>query len=120
MCSKKSLILRKYSPFSGIILSIGFVFSLPGHVSALTVEEIRRNLTTDEQTHYVTGVVEGLAFARWLADNRDQAGMNCIWNWYLGSDTEARFNQQMAMFDRHPDQQVSTLMYALIREECGE
>lgn len=120
MRGKNSLRLRKYSPFSGIILSIGFVFSLPSQGSALTVEEIRTNLTTDEQTHYVTGVVEGLAFARWLADDRDPKGMNCIWNWYSGSDTEARFNQQMAMFDRHPDQQISTLMYALIREKCGE
>ena len=91
-----------------------------GPASALTVEEIRANLTTQEQTHYVTGVVEGLAFARWIAENRDATGMNCIWGWYLGDDQRAVFEAQMAMFDKHPDQQVSTLMYALIREECGE
>jgi hypothetical protein len=103
-----------------MIIGIELAIAPFGQANALTVAEIRENLSAEEQTHYVAGVVEGLAFARWIADDRDATGMNCIWSWYLGSDTQARFNQQMTMFDRHPDQQVSTLMYALIREECGE
>ena len=109
-----------YSPISGIITGIGIGLSCAGMASAFTVEEIRQNMTTDERTIYVTGVVEGLAFARWLSDDRDPAGMNCIWGWYLGDDQRAVFDAQMDMFDKHPKQQVSTLMYALIREECGE
>ncbi|CUH99080.1 hypothetical protein PHA8399_01196 [Leisingera aquaemixtae] len=78
------------------------------------------NMSAEEQNAYISGVVEGLAFARWLADERDETGMQCIWNWYLHSDQRARFNAQMDWFEKHPEQQVSTLMYALIREECGE
>lgn len=88
--------------------------------AALTAKEVAENMSAKEQNAYISGVVEGLAFARWLADGRDDTGMQCIWNWYLHSDQRERFNAQMDWFERHPDQQVSTLMYALIREECGE
>ena len=87
---------------------------------ALTAQEVMDNMSSDERFAYVSGVVEGLAFARWLADDRDPLGMQCIWDWYLKSDQRTRFNQQMDWFEQHPDQQVGTLMYALIREECGE
>lgn len=98
-----------------------FAFLAGGkEAAALTVTEVRENMTPKEQTRYVAGVVEGLAFARWIADGRDNAGMNCIWGWYFGEDQAALFAKQSAFFDKHPDQQVSTLMYALIREECGE
>ena len=91
-----------------------------GAAQALTVTEIRKNLTPAEQIHYVTGLVEGLAFARWLADNKDSSGMACIWDWYLGEDSQKRIAQQRAMFDKHPDQHVSTLVYAMIKKKCGD
>lgn len=88
--------------------------------AALTAQEVTEQMSAEEQSAYISGVVEGLAFARWLADDRDDTGMQCIWNWYLNPDQRARFNAQMDWFEEHPNQQVSTLMYALIREECGE
>ena len=103
-----------------MIIGIGLALAPFGQTSALTVAEVQKNLTYDERQHYVSGVVEGLAFARWIADDRNTEGMNCIWDWYLGGDPEQVIRSIWTMFDRHPDQQVSTLMYALIREECGE
>ena len=96
---------------------------LVGHATAqraqaLTVEEIRENMTTREQTLYVSGVVEGIATNRWIAG--DEAGFSCIWSWYFGEDQEEAFSQELSLFDQHPDRQVGVLMYALIRQECGE
>ena len=97
------------------------VFASAVPSGALTVAETRNNMSSDERFAYVGGVVEGLAFARWIADNRNTEGRDCILNWYFANDNEtARFNRQMDLFDEHPDQHLSTLMYALIREECGE
>ena len=86
---------------------------------ALTVEDMRESMSVEAQVAYVSGVVEGLAFGRWIENNRDQAGMDCILGWYY--DRESRDpNQMWNFFDQHPDQHIGTLMYALIREECGE
>jgi hypothetical protein len=54
---------------------------------------IRRNT---RGVAYVGGIVEGLAFARWIADNRSTEGRDCILNWYLANDNESvRFNRQI-------------------------
>lgn len=104
-----------------MIWGIGVLFAWAAPSGALTVAETRANMSSDERFAYVGGVIEGLAFARWITDNRSTEGRDCILNWYFANDNEsARFNRQMGFFDEHPDQHISTLMYALIREECGE
>jgi hypothetical protein len=120
MSGKNAVKLTCYSPLSAMILASVAFLAGGKDAAALTAGEVLENLSPEERFHYVSGVVEGLAFARWLADDRDNTGMQCIWDWYLGSDQRERINAQNDWFDKHPDQQVSTLMYALIREECGE
>ena len=120
MLGKNAVKLTSYSPLSAMILASVAFLAGGKDAAALTAGEVLENMSSEERFHYVSGVVEGLAFARWLADDRDDTGMQCIWDWYLGSDQRERFNAQMDWFEQHPDQQVSTLMYALIREECGE
>ena len=86
---------------------------------ALSAQEVLDNMSAEQHTAYVSGVVNGLAYARWLAEDRDDSGMLCIYDWYYKTDQRERFNERMDWFERHPDQQVSVLMYALIREYCG-
>jgi len=88
--------------------------------SALTAKELSSNMTSKEKFIHVSGVVDGLAFARWLADDKNPAGMNCITDWFYKSKTEEVWTQILDWFEKHPDQQVSALTYALIRSECGE
>lgn len=68
-----------------ILASFAFV-AVSKDAEALTAGEIAQNMSTDERLAYVAGVVEGLAYARWLADGKDATGQQCIWDWYLGSD----------------------------------
>ena len=100
-------------------LAAGLTLAAP-QAGALTVEDLRENLSVEAQTSYVAGVVEGLAFARWIADDRAYEGMDCILEWYYRSGDTSAFRAALDMFDQHPDQHIGTLMYALIREECGE
>ena len=68
------------------------MFAWAATSGALTVAETRNNMSPDERFAYVGGVVEGLAFARWIADNRNTEGRDCILNWYFANDNEsARF-----------------------------
>lgn len=120
MFAKKALKLTTYSSFSVMILTSVAFLAGGKDAAALTAKEVMENMSDDAQFAHISGVVDGLAFARWLADGRDDTGMKCIYDWYLGGDQAARLNAQLDWFEANPDQQVSTLMYALIREECGE
>ncbi|WP_297339184.1 hypothetical protein [Pseudophaeobacter sp.] len=120
MLGKSVAKLTTYSPLSAIILASAAFLAGGKDAAALTAREVTENMSSDAQFAYISGVVDGLAFARWLAHDRDDTGMQCILDWFYRSDQRERFNARMDWFEQHPDQQVSTLMYALIREECGE
>ena len=120
MFAKNALKLTTYSSFSAMILASVAFLAGGKDADALTAKEMTDNMSNDAQFAYISGVVDGLAFARWLADGKEDTGMACIYDWYLGDDQSARLNAQLDWFEANPDQQVSTLMYALIREECGE
>jgi hypothetical protein len=120
MLGKNTVKLISYSPFSAMILASVAFLAGAKDAAALTAREVTENMSSDEQYAHISGVVDGLAFARWLADDRDDTGMQCILDWFYRSDQRESFNARMDWFEKHPDQQVSTLMYALIREECGE
>ena len=88
---------------------------------ALTVEEIRENMTRDEQFAYKAGIIDAFAIERFLSNPRDEDGMNCIIDWYYNSEDErSRLFQQEDLFDQHPDRQVAVLLYSLFRQECGD
>ncbi len=73
-------------------------------------------MNTDQRVSYVSGVVEGLAFSRYLRDRPDETGMNCIYQWH--ADTESA--DLNAWFERHPERTIGVLLYTMIKRVCGE
>ena len=111
--------LRIYKQFSLImvILVAGVIY---GKVAfALTADEVLNKMNFDERHGYLAGVIEGLAQARWVADKPDDAGYNCIYDWYYkgGKEREELVNTWL---NRHPDKSASGLIYVLVKKECGD
>ena len=96
-----------------------FVIDTSREANAQSARDVLTKMSTPESTSYIAGVVEGLAFARWIQDKPDKTGMSCIYDWYYGPDKEARFNRVRTWLERHPDKGVGPLMYVLIKKECG-
>ena len=115
----KQTLFQHTATTAAVGIVAGLTLNAP-QASALTVEDWLEFMPPNERTAYVDGVVEGLAFARWIADDRDQTGMNCVLGWYYGDGNGQAYQIARDFFDQHPDQHIGTLMYALIREECGE
>ena len=86
---------------------------------ALTADEVLNKLSLEQRFSYVAGVVEGLAQSRWLIDRPDQAGHDCIFDWYYNGG-EKRSHLVDTWFKRHPDKNVGALLYVLIKKDCGE
>ena len=80
---------------------------------------VLEQMNVDQRVSYISGVVEGLAYARFLKDRPDEEGMSCIYNWYKDGDIE-QWRQIQSWFERHQEQTVGVLLYVLIKRECGE
>lgn len=118
MSKQKDFKLTKYSPLFAIIIA-AMVMNTTNYAVAQSADDVLNKMEPGETTSYLAGVVEGLAFARWLKDRPDQTGSKCIYDWYYETDTETRFNRVRAWLKRHPDKGVGALMYVLIKKECG-
>ncbi|MEO0384189.1 MAG: hypothetical protein AAF234_11625 [Pseudomonadota bacterium] len=90
----------------------------------MTSETVMREMPAGDRFLYVTGILEGLAYARLVRDTeargeRDNSGMNCIYRWFYESDGQT-FQLIQAAFDRFPDHFPNTIIAVLISRECGE
>lgn len=119
MRKQNLLKLSKYSQIIAIITAMIGV-NISNQVVAQTAGDVVNKMEPTHQTGYLAGIVEGLAFARWVKDKPDKTGMKCIYDWYYESDTKTRFNRVRAWLERHPDKPPGALMYVLIKKECGE
>lgn len=73
----------------------------------------------EQRIGYINGVIEGLAFSRWLRDKPDTRGMKCIYDWYYRAP-DKNWEKIAAWLNRHPDKPVGGLLHVLIKGECGE
>jgi len=115
---KQAKLTSSSSLFAMILTAVLFL-SFARETAALPAEDVLSEMSQDQRHGYISGIVDGLAYARWLADQPDDTGMQCIYSWYYGGGTEkwALITQWLG---RHLDKPVDALMYVLIKKECGE
>ena len=72
-----------------------------------------------ERYTFVSGVIEGLAYARYVKDGKkSEPGMRCIYDWFYEKDgTLERIYQA---FDSFRDYTPGAIVAALAEKECGE
>ncbi|MEL6324884.1 MAG: hypothetical protein AAFS03_04780 [Pseudomonadota bacterium] len=118
MLNKKRASFRKYLPYPSTIIGVLVIGSLAGDAPALTADEVLGKMNADQRFGYVSGVVDGLAAARWVKDKPDATGMQCIYDWYLGRPAPEVLAMIEAWFERHGEQQAGILLHVLIGKEC--
>lgn len=119
MLNEKWEILTTYKRLSAILLCSGAFASFGGAAQAITADDVLNKMNADQRFGYISGVIEGLAFARWTKDQPDSTGMNCIYDWYYQGGGE-RSNQVDTWLRRHLDRPVGALLHVLIKRDCGE
>lgn len=80
---------------------------------------VLNKMNADERVAYISGVIEGLAYSRFLRDRPDESGMNCVYDWF-DENYKKKWLKTKRWLARHPDKPVGVLMYVLIKKECGE
>jgi len=102
-----------------MILATAALLAVGKDAAALTADDVLNKMTGDERFAYVSGLVDGLAYARWLSDKPDETGMQCIHNWYYQGGEE-RSNLVHQWFSRHLNKPADALLYVFIKRECVE
>lgn len=112
---KKRSQLKKLS----YLLVLGASLGSASPTAAQNAGDVLDRMGSTEQASYIAGVVEGLAYSRFLRDRPDEAGMSCIYDWYYNGQAE-KWTLIEQWFSRHPERPVGAMLYVLIGRDCGE
>jgi hypothetical protein len=105
----------KYSSASfAALLAHGLL--VPAHAQVMTASVIDEKMTTSEWNAYVSGIVEGLAHARYMRDGKQPVGSTCIRLWW---EDGAAVRKVSAAFKRYPDKMPADIIGALVSVKCG-
>lgn len=92
----------------------------PAEAEELNAGAVLTKMTDDQRASYVSGVIEGLAYSRYVRDKPSEEGMKCIYDWFY-SDNKARWvNTLFPAFNRYKDKPVGVILHVLTRRACGE
>ncbi|MCR9089216.1 MAG: hypothetical protein NXH97_21035 [Rhodobacteraceae bacterium] len=109
-----------YTGVRGGIAAIlaGFLAAVPTQAEDLSAGVVLTKMDANERYTYVAGIIEGLAYARFVSDGREeQPGMACIYGWFYEED--GAVDQIWAAFERFPDHLPGAVTAALIERRCG-
>lgn len=103
---------------------LGYLLVLCGGLSAASpataqnAGDVLNQMEPREQASYIAGVIEGLAFSRFLNERPETAGMQCIYDWYYESETD-RWGMIEQWLARHPERPAGAMLHVLIGRDCG-
>ncbi|MEO1197940.1 MAG: hypothetical protein AAFX39_01710 [Pseudomonadota bacterium] len=78
---------------------------------------VATEMAPEQQYPYLSGIVEGLAHARYVADERTPAGRSCIYEWFY--DDQGTPQAILSAFARFPDYLPGAVIAAMIERRCG-
>lgn len=89
----------------------------------MTAGVVVEKMESNEFFFYVSGIIEGLAYARFQRDTnaagtKTVSGMHCMQQWYRGKPE--LFLTIDATFRKYADLAPVTVLAAMLKKECGE
>ena len=101
-----------------VLVSAFMVFAVPSLAQDLTAGVVLNRMNSDQMSGYLAGVVEGLAYARYVADGKSTAGMGCVYDWLYDPENNAQA-KTLEAFRRYPDHTPAAIVAILVRQKCG-
>ncbi len=82
-----------------------------------TAGHVINKMTQDERFSFVAGMIEGMAYARYLSDGKKTVGMNCIYKWFY--DDKTSWTHITQAFEKFNSYTPGAVLGALIKKKCG-
>lgn len=71
----------------------------------------------EEWYPFVAGMVEGVAFHRYTAGDKDKAAMDCVYDWFYKD--EGTLDAIYATLGKYPEYPPAAVVNALAKRKCG-
>ena len=110
-------IVSKKHPLPALFLGVSMLVSNGAY--ALTANDVMNKMNQVERRNYISGVIGGFAYSRYLRDRPDKTGMNCIYDWFYNSG-DSKWSKFDTWLSRHLDKPVEPLLYVLVKRKCGK
>lgn len=81
----------------------------------ISAEFFTKELNEREQTLYIKGALDGLAYARYVRDGRTTDGMYCIYDW---SEDAANFALMFSAMKARPQVPASVIIGFAVERAC--
>lgn len=93
--------------------------SLPvkANASDFTAGVVVTKMAEADRYPFISGIVEGLAYARYKNGGEDTAGMRCIYDWFY--EDKNRPEEILETFKRFADYTAGAVLAAMIEKKCG-
>ena len=120
MLNATQYILSKYQFIFVIILGMTFggLTAHQAHTQDLDAGAVLNKMETKQQSAFVTGIIQGLAYARFLKDKPNEDGFRCVSGW-LNGESKGNWRKILTMFERHATKPPAVLLHVLIKKDCG-
>lgn len=120
MLKQKPMNILAGGVIAGSVLAVGNT----AIAEVMDAGSILEKMEDKERYAYISGIVEGLAYARFRKDtiaagSKDERGSSCIHNWYYTGTGKTPFSIE-ATFKKYPDQMPSVIIALMVKKECGE
>lgn len=99
--------------------ALAFVSANPAWAkNDFTAKAVMEKMKVEERYPYIAGVVEGLAYARYVRDDKKTAGMECIYDWFY--EKPGTLDMIYAALGRYGDFPPGAIIAGLAKQNCGE
>jgi hypothetical protein len=111
--------LRRKTQQATLVAALAMASANTANATDLNAGYVLDKMNNDQMVSYVAGVIEGLAYSRFLRDRPSEESMNCVYRWHANRGKDGWLEME-AWFRRHEDKPVGVLLHVLIKKECGE
>jgi hypothetical protein len=92
------------------------LFPMNANATDFTAGVVMEKMNEAERFQYLAGVIEGLAYSRYMKDGKKADGMKCIYQWFYKQGTASKIE---AAFKRFHDYLPGAVVAAMVEKECG-
>jgi len=103
-----------------LAICVPVAIALPGAGTAqttMTAGVVMEKMPQSDRYPFVAGIIEGLAYARYMKDNKQVTGMGCIYDWFYKKQN--RVQDVYQAFNRFKEHMPGAIVAAMVAKECG-
>lgn len=100
-----------------LVAAGGAGFYGAAHAEVMTAGVVMEKMPASERFAFWSGIIEGLAHARYVKDNKDPAGRACIYAWFYDQPGSRDKIREASL--KYPDALTGQIIGALVATKCG-